>query len=66
MFNNSASIQEIIPRLAKQADIKYIYIGEHGTDRSIKGTAKNRITWMVVQNLLEKVNARQLYFWNAY
>ena len=61
MFNNSASIQEIIPRLAKQSDIHHIYVGAHGSDRAILGPGRQRIPWRVIRNLLEEVNPRQLY-----
>ncbi|MXY51538.1 MAG: hypothetical protein F4Y86_03270 [Gammaproteobacteria bacterium] len=61
MFNNAASIQEIIPRLARQPDIHHIYVGAHGDDKAILGAGKQRIRWTVIQGLLEKVNARQLY-----
>lgn len=61
MFNNKASIQEIIPRLARQPDIHHIYIGAHGNERAIFGSGKQRIPWSTIQNLLEEIESKQLH-----
>ena len=61
MFNNTESVKEMIPRIARTADIHHIYIAAHGDKQSIHGAGKARVSRTVIANLLAEVDARQLY-----
>ena len=61
MFNNAASIKEMVPRLADSSRIHHIYVAAHGDEKGIFGAGKKRISWTIIQNLLENIHSQKLH-----
>ncbi|MDD9998653.1 MAG: hypothetical protein OXQ89_13005 [Rhodospirillaceae bacterium] len=61
MFNNTESVKEMIPRIARTTDIHHIYIAAHGDTQSIHGAGDAKISRTVIANLLNEVDARQIF-----
>ncbi len=55
MFCNASSLQDIIARMGKTANLKYIYIGAHGDDDCIVATGEN-ISRTVIRNQLKQLS----------
>ncbi len=60
MFNNAASLKEIVPRVAKKKNIRNLVIAAHGDEDGIYGAAGdtrdgNRISRAVFRNILEDI-----------
>ncbi len=61
MFNNSASLEEIIRRVSAKSDIHNLYIATHGNRRSIFGAeGRNRIPREELGTMLGNVRRRQI------
>lgn len=61
MFSNRESLQEILPRVAKDSRIHYIYIAAHGDERSIFGADDQRISRTILTNILMDIHAQELH-----
>ena len=61
MFNTPESIKEMIPRIARTADIHHLYVAAHGDEQAIYGAGDTRISRTVLANLLAEADSRQLY-----
>ena len=63
MFNNAASLQEIISRVRNNRSVRYLYIASHGNRRSIfgaEGRTENRVSREELGEMLGQ-NGRTLY-----
>ena len=61
MFNNGASLQEIVPRIARKSDIRNLVIATHGDGGGISGAeGNNRISRAVLRNILASIPNRSL------
>ena len=60
MFNNGDALQEIVPRLARKAQVRNLVIAAHGDERGIWGAEAednpdNRVSRAVLRNTLRRI-----------
>ena len=60
MFNNAASLRYIINRIAKQDDIRNVYVAAHGAKDAIE-TPDDTISRTIFRNILGEIGSKHLY-----
>ena len=60
MFNNGESLKEVIPRVAQQQSVHYVYIAAHGDEKQISGAGTNVVSRTKLRNILKTLSDKQL------